>query len=168
MTALLEEVLFNHDPADKRGSALNLRVNADRPLMLPEWQRQADGSPWQAPAAYAARVIVPSLLRVGASVRWIGAPRASIEVRALNVMQAGDLRAPLLGEVVARMVPLGADGLSGRKFFALRGGWLAAAPVGVHEVRWRWQWRGHAGEPWVNFAGTRHEVYTTLLPPSAP
>ncbi len=168
MTAQLIEVLLNHDADDKRGSALNLRASLTAPLPLPEWQLRADGSVRLAPAAYACRTLVPGLLLVGAQVRWLGAPRASIEVRALVATAPGDPRPGLLGEVAARPVALGPDGLSGRVLFDLRGAWIASAAVGVHRVAWRWQWRAQAGEPWTDFALTQHEVFTTLLPPTAP
>lgn len=168
MSAQLLEVVFNHDADDKRGSALNLRVNAERPLPLPEWQLQADGSVRSAPAAYAVRTIVPGLLTVGARLRWLAAPLATVEVRALAVPGLGNARAPLLGELAARSVALGPGGDSGRVLFALRGGWLASAAVGVHRIGWRWQYRSHAGQAWSDFAATEHELFTTLLPPSAP
>lgn len=167
MSAQLIEVLFNHDAADKRGSALNLRVDAHLPLLLPEWQRDATGAVRQAPAAYATRFIVPSLLAVGARVQWNGTPRTAIEVRALSVATDA-ARAPLLGELAARQILLGADGGSGPNLFAVRGGWLASAAVGVHRVSWRWQVRASVGEPWVDFALTEHEILTTLLLPGAP
>jgi hypothetical protein len=168
MTAQLIEVLFNHDADDKRGSALNLRTSVSAPLPLPEWQLRADGSARQAPAAYACRTLVPQRLSIGAQIRWLGAPRAAIEVRALVAAPAADPRPGLLGEVAMRPVALGADGLSGRVLFDVRGGWVAAAAVGVHRVAWRWQGRAQPGDAWSDFALTQHEVFTTLLPPTAP
>lgn len=169
MSILLEEVLLNHDPADKRGSALNLRVDAELPLLLPEWQLQADGSVRRAPAAYAARTISPALLRVGARLRWLGAPLATVEVRALIGSAAGSTNSvPVLGELAARRVQFGSDGDSGRVLFAVRGGWLSSAPVGVHRIAWRWQYRINAERPWSDFAVSDHQVFTTLLAPSAP
>nr|MCU0297490.1 hypothetical protein [Candidatus Nanopelagicales bacterium] len=90
MTAQLVEVLFNHDADDKRGSALNLRASVSAPLPLPEWQLRADGSVHQVPAAYACRTLVPHLLTIGAQIRWLGTPRAAIEVRALVATTGGD------------------------------------------------------------------------------
>ncbi len=63
---------------------------------------------------------------------------------------------------------LAPDGDSGVVLFAVRGGWLSSAPVGRHRVTWRWQYRTHADAPWTDFAQSDHEIYTTLLPPSAP
>ena len=170
MSALLEEVHFNRDADDKRGSALNLRVDFDQPLLLPEWKQRADGSIRRAAVAYAVRSVVPALLAVGARIRWLGAPQAAIEVRALQTVAQGELtlRAPVLGELAARTCALAPDGDSGVVLFAVRGGWLSSAPVGRHRVTWRWQYRTHADAPWTDFAQSDHEIYTTLLPPSAP
>ena len=170
MTALLEEVQFNHDADDKRGSALNLRVDFDQPLLLPEWKQRADGSVRRASAAYAVRTVAPSLLAVGARIRWQGTAHASIEVRALQAAAPGAASwpPPVLGELAARHCALAPDGDSGLVLFAVRGGWLPSAPVGIHRVAWRWQYRTHADAPWTDFAQSEHEVYTTLLPPSAP
>lgn len=170
MAALLEQVLFNHDPNDKRGSALNLRINAALPLPLPEWRQMDDGVVQSAPAAYATRVIVAPLLAVGARVRWLGAPRAAIEVRALQASPPGPTswRPGILGELAARTCMLGPDGDTGLILFLPRGGWLSSAPVGIHTVAWRWQYRLASSAPWIDFATSEHQVFTTLLPPSAP
>lgn len=168
MTAQLIEVLFNHDADDKRGSALNLRASMSAPLPLPEWQLRADGNVRQAPAAYACRSLVPNLLAIGAQIRWLGAPLAAIEVRALVAVTAGDTRPGLLGEILMRPVALEPNGLSGRVLFDVRGGWIVSASVGVHRVAWRWQWRAQPGDSWADFALTQHEIFTTLLPPTAP
>jgi hypothetical protein len=163
MSAQLLEVLFNHDPNDKRGSALNLRVNASVPGTLPEWQGGAGR-----PVAYGTRAIVPSLLAVGARIRWTGPPRAAVEVRAISSLVTTDIRAPILGELVARPVPLGANGVSERVLFPARGGWAASAPVGTYRIAWRWQVRAQSTDPWTDFALTEHDIYATLTLPAAP
>jgi len=163
MSAQLLEVLFNHDPIDKRGSALNLRTNASTPLALPEWEGGVGR-----PAAYATRSIMPSMLAVGARIRWTGPPRASLEVRAISAPVASDPRPPLVGELVARTVPLGAGGVSDRVLFVVRGGWIASAPVGTYRIAWRWQARSRPTDSWADFALTEHVVFATLLAPGAP
>ena len=126
---------------------------------------QADGSVRQGPAAYACRDISASALKVGARVRWVGSGRPQqIEVRAL----APDPRAALLGELSARWCPLPAQGDSGRVLFDARASWIAAAPVGVQQQAWRWQYRLAPTDAWSDFALTRHEVFTTLHSPGAP
>lgn len=168
MSAQLLEVLFNHDADDKRGSALSLRTNADLPLLLPEWQLQADGSVRRTQAAYATRTIVHSRLAVGARLRWLGEPREDVQVRALAMPALDGSRAPLFGELATRSVSFGAGGDSGHILFRPLGGWLTSAHVGVHRVIWRWQFRVGALQPWTDFAVSEHDVYTTLFPPAAP
>jgi hypothetical protein len=163
MSAQLLEVLFNHDPTDKRGSALNLRVNSSVTSSVPEWQGGA-----RHPVAYATRVIMPSLLVVGARLRWTGPPCSAVEVRALSSPVSTDLRAPIMGELVARLVPLGANGVSERVLFHVRGGWVMSAPVGTYRIAWRWQVRARSADPWADFALTEHDIYATLTLPASP
>ncbi len=85
----LDEIRFNHNPLDKRGSALNLRENYDTALQPPEWSLAGSGGPVSKPACYAVRHIDESHLAIVASFSWTGVPVAT-EVRALPQLRADD------------------------------------------------------------------------------
>jgi hypothetical protein len=40
--------------------------------------------------------------------------------------------------------------------------------VGAYPVRWRWQFRRSASDPWVDFAFTRHTMYVIVSEPTTP
>ena len=83
MSASLEQILFNHNALDKRGSALTLRVDYDEALAGPEWSRQPGRPPVELPIAYAARAIDPQSLGVFANFSWNGLPPERLEVQAI-------------------------------------------------------------------------------------
>ena len=45
---------------------------------------------------------------------------------------------------------------------------LAQAGVGVHTVRWRWQFRPDPHQPWIGFQDTTHAIYSVLAVPGPP
>lgn len=83
MSVSLKQLLFNHDASDKRGSALNLRVDYDQAMVGPEWSMQPGLQPSELPIAYAARQINPSRLGIFANFRWRGLPPRRLEIQAL-------------------------------------------------------------------------------------
>lgn len=83
MSASLRKVLFNYDAEDKRGSALNLRVDYDEAIVGPEWSQQPGRVPFEQPIAYAARQISPSRLGVFANFTWRGLPPGRLEIQAI-------------------------------------------------------------------------------------
>ena len=83
MSASLEQVLFNHDAADKSGSALNLRVDYDEAIVGAEWIRAPGRAPLELPIAYAARRIDPARIGVFANFSWRGLPPQRLEIKAV-------------------------------------------------------------------------------------
>lgn len=109
MSVSLKQLLFNHDPADKRGSALNLRVDYDEAIVGPEWSRVAGRAAFEQPIAYAARSTDPALLGLFANFTWSGPPPRRLEVQAVPDRPRqwdADQRAALLRALAQIQEPL--------------------------------------------------------------
>lgn len=76
--------------------------------------------------------------------------------------------APLLGTIAPTPVTIGPDGDSGAVFLRLNGSTLRGAPVGIHEIAWRWQYRTADAPQWHDFDTSYHRIHTTLDLPVAP
>jgi hypothetical protein len=161
MAAQLEAIVFNHDPLSPV-NGLNLRRDASEAIPLPEWRRAAAGA--GSFAAYATSEAHLATPTIRLQLRRIHPAVTTLEVRA--VQPAGVRN--VLGGVRARRVTFRPDGTSGFQTFALDGPRLRDAGVGVHWVRWRWQFRPDPQQPWIDFAETTHRVYTVLGVPGAP
>jgi hypothetical protein len=79
----LKQLLFNYDAADKRGSALNLRIDYDEAIVGPEWSRLPGRQAFEQPIAYAARAIDPATLGLFANFSWTGPAPQRLEVQAV-------------------------------------------------------------------------------------
>jgi hypothetical protein len=201
MPLRLDEVHFNHTSLDKRGSALNLRVDYDTELLPPEWSRKATGEPVSKPAAYAVHYIAESHLAIMARFSWTGDTPIAVDVRA--VLQLDENRdswvqlvalayqylpttpvlaaqifavaraarihsSPVLGEVGATSIAVPPDGQIGLVRLPLTQLRLKSVGVGVHQVKWQWQYREAGTAAWTDFAASAHEIYTTLRLPTLP
>jgi hypothetical protein len=201
----LDEIHFNHNSLDKRGSALSLRVDYDTGLQPPEWSRGTTGAPVSKPAAYAVRQIDESHLAIMARFSWTGDTPIAVDVRAVAQIEAGEgwwaplalqlvalahhhlptnpilagqilaaaraaqvNPAPILGEVGATSIMVPPDGQIGLVRLALMQSRLKSAGVGVHQVKWTWQYRETGTSAWTDFAASAHEIYTTLSLPTLP
>jgi hypothetical protein len=74
----------------------------------------------------------------------------------------------VLGDVVARRVPIRADGTSGLVPFRLRNVRLRARGAGAHKVIWRWQCRTDPGAPWRDAGVSAHTIYALVSEPTLP
>lgn len=83
----------------------------------------------------------------------------------LEMARAG--RENLLGFVRARRVDF-VNIESAFETFELTEHRLWAQGVGVQNVTWRWQYRRIAAEPWIDFAESKHRIYTVLDVPNQP
>lgn len=176
MSVVLEAVAFNFDSFGGESDALNIRRNAEAGVTVPEWQRGRTFSASDSLAAYSLARVVGRPVTIGARFRRLLPQIASVQVRAIQPpLLAGDwvqvfmeARINVLGEVAPRMVDFGPDGDSGFVAFTLRNTRLATCGIGVHPVRWLWQYRLGPGSPWQLFAVTEHTIYTVLDVPTLP
>jgi hypothetical protein len=103
----------------------------------------------------------------GAASPAAAAELAAWHVRLLSAIAAG-AAGDALGSVAARTVTFRPDRTTGFQTFELHDPRLASRGVGVYDVTWRWQYRRTSGDPWRDFAETRHRAYAVLDTPKAP
>ena len=181
MSVSLLAVAFNHDPGSAHGDALNIRRNASRGVTVPEWRRGSTSSAADSVAAYSIEDVLDRTVAVQARIACRLPGVSAVQVRAVQPPLppvAGpwqpwwpwllEAHVNVLGEVATRTVPLGTDGTSDFVTFPLRNTRLATCGVGVHLVRWHWQYRLRASETWRPLETTEHVVYTVLRAPRAP
>ncbi|WP_300035397.1 hypothetical protein [uncultured Roseobacter sp.] len=109
MSASLKQLLFNHDATDKRGSALNLRIDYDEAIVGPEWSRTSVRLPIELPIAYAARHIDPGALGIFANFSWNGLPPQRLEIQAVPAqprLSDADPRTALLRSLADSWAPI--------------------------------------------------------------
>lgn len=179
MAVMVQMIAFNHRAlgleAGLSGAAqaLNLRRNALLPVAVPEWQRGVSFVAADSPAAYALDETIgrPVVILVRFARLW---PQVvALQVRAVQPALPGaqallQASVNVLGEVAPQTVVFLPSGESAFVAFTLRNTRLASCGVGVHTVRWRWQYRFADAEPWIDFAATEHTVYTVLRMPRSP
>ena len=78
------------------------------------------------------------------------------------------LPANVLGEVESRQITFGPTGETGFETFRLQNVRIWSVGVGVHNIRWRWQFRRDPSEQWTDFAESLHKIYTVLDIPTLP
>jgi hypothetical protein len=74
----------------------------------------------------------------------------------------------VLGDVKPKRVQFGADGQTGLETFELVAPQLDRVGVGIHTLRWAWQYRRGAGDVWENIGESSHRIYALLRKPTAP
>lgn len=84
MTLQLLAIQFNHDFVDKRRSALNIRIDADTPIILPEWHVGMQGEVISTPAAYAIDQVDETQLAINAAFAWSGPSVRQVQIRAIQ------------------------------------------------------------------------------------
>ncbi len=182
----LDSIAFNHDPASATHDAINLRKNATGWVAVPEWQRGVSVRPEDSPAAYAVAQIGTNTVTILASLScsdpaihtaYVRAVDAVIDppppsgclgwlIRLFRVLFRA-LFGNVLGEVKARPVTF-TNGQTGGVVFDLIHTKLAAAPIGPHTTKWRWQYRRARRGRWRELGITEHRIYVLLDLPSAP
>jgi hypothetical protein len=160
MPLRLEAIVFNHDPFSP-ASGLNVRRDADEPNPAPEWNRTSGAVGAVAYATSEARLATPT---IQVQLRQTGPVAPALEVRAVVPQGASDV----LGSVRARQVTFRPDGTSRFETFQLENPRLTQPGVGVHTVRWRWQFRPDPHQPWAALQKSTHAVYTVLALPGPP
>lgn len=180
-------IKFNHDPNAATSDALNIRRNGSEFVDVPEWRRTLSVNPEDSPAAYSLVDTHGNTLTIQAKFRWTGAPIQSAEIRALDAgidppvsnwwfaliiklirFLLRFIFGGVLGEVKSRPVSFQANGETAFETFELKHGRLRRLGVGVRDIRWRWQYRLNAGEPWKDLGLTTHRIFSLLAVPSAP
>jgi hypothetical protein len=74
----------------------------------------------------------------------------------------------VLGEVRARQVTFQPNGETGFETFELQNLRLRSRGVGIHNVKWRWQFRRRPGDLWTDLTESNHQIYTVLELPKDP
>jgi len=189
-------VRFNHNPDSARDDALSIRENAKTGISVPEWVKGMT-KPEDSRAAYAIREITGHTITIEAKLVCSNPSVNAAYVRAvqpppptppsgwlawvmkmlekfpilwhlLAFMFVTGHGKNLLGEVQERNVVFDADGETEFEPFELDKHWLLQRGVGIHQVHWRWQYRLTASGSWVDFADSKHRIYTVLEVPTSP
>lgn len=74
----------------------------------------------------------------------------------------------VLGEVEPKRVQFNANGTTDFVTFDLKEPQLSNMGVGIHPMRWVWQYRRSAGHMWLPFGDSQHTIYTLLATPTFP
>jgi hypothetical protein len=187
MSLILDAIKFNHDPTNSNTSALNIRKNESEFIQVPEWKAGISVSSSDSRAAYSVKETHNQTLTIQARFRQLGTDTDTpIEVRALDAdVNPSDpvgcaglilwlireliraLFGNVLGEVKAKSVSFGVDGLSSYETFQLERTRVDKVGVGIRTTRWRWQYRKKGGS-WTDFERTNHRIYVLLEVPKAP
>jgi hypothetical protein len=159
----LEAIIFNHDPLSA-ANGVNLRRDVARIVPVPEWRRFVSVNPEDSVVAYAvseARQATPTIL---AQFRRTDPALTSVEVRSIDPTGGQSV----LGTAGPRWVTFTGGEVSPFVALSLAQARLRTSGVGVHDLRWRWQYRPDPQQPWTDFAESRHRVYTVLSVPRPP
>lgn len=157
MPTQLVSLTFNHNPLSARDGALNIRINARRPVQIPEW---VTGRISQSPAAYAVEEAITSTVFIEG--RFSGNPNSLVNIRAVPVSPH------VLGPIGPLPIGFGPSGDSGPVRLPLRSPNFILSGVNEHEVRWVWSERANEMDAWVPFAETSHRIFTVLRTPTRP
>ena len=177
MSIVLQAIAFNADSANIIPDALNIRRNASLPVTVPEWQRGVTFTAADSLAAYSLEDVVGRPVTIHARFSRLLPQVVSVQVRAVQAPLPwpwqgiqGLLQAQInvLGEVAPETVVFLPNGNSAFVSFTLRNTRLSSCGIGVHHVRWHWQYRLGPGAPWLDFAFTEHTIYTVLRVPRSP
>jgi len=186
MSLSLEAIKFNHDPSGASADALNIRRNATETVPVPEWRAGVSVNPEDSPAAYSIEDTRGHTLTIQANFRLTDPAVSTLEIRAVDpvVDPPGPpgcsgwiwklvraliraISGNVLGEVKARHVIFGGNGVSGFQTFELQNARLWEVGVGARTTTWTWQYRAGRGA-WTDFATTTHRIYSVLNVPPAP
>lgn len=156
---VLESIEFNHDQADKRRSALNIRRNCRTAVRLPEWQRGLSSNPGDSPAAYSIASLGTQPITIRVTLGNSSAEEVSLELKADSGGILGPI-APVPVELPPGIV---------EKTISLHLTSANITEVGVHDVYWTW-WMRPAGssDSWQTLGRTGHRIYVLLDIPTAP
>lgn len=182
MSVVLLAVAFNHQADDTASGALNIRRNAEEPVTVPEWQRGVNFSSADSFAAYSIEHSIGRPVTIRAKFARILPHLTSVQVRAVQPPLPWTLlssttgwtqgllatQVNVLGELAPETVFFSDFGDSDYVSFTLRNTRLPSCGVGVHRIRWHWQFRAGIGSPWREFAVTEHTIYTVLRKPTLP
>ncbi len=187
MSVQLEAIAFNHDSSQATHDAINIRRNFNQPQELPEWRRDISVDPDDSVATYALNETHGNELTIRASFSRLDPQLTKVHIRAVpdimlepwtwQFFGAHPLSNPqwnttspvhLLGKVQEREVAFNNDGITQFELFQLPDAQIWRYGIGIHRVRWLWQYRRFLGEPWAPFARSRHKIYTVLNVPTLP
>lgn len=196
MSIALLAIKFNHNPATADTDALNIRRNASQSIAVPEWIRSMT-KPEDSLAAYSIRETTGKIVTIQAKFERLVPNITTVEVRAIQppphpppkgwlawLLQL--LRKNLwlwhlllfllywgfgknvLGMVKPRKITFHPHGETDFETFELEKHWLQKRGVGIHIVKWWWQYRIKPTDPWTTFAHSAHKIYTVLEVPKPP
>src|ERR1043165_1489844 len=186
MQVFLEAIKFNHDQSSATGDAFNIRRNENEPVNVPEWRQGISVKPEDSPAAYAIRETRGHILTIKAQFSSTDISNAKVLVRAVAarprrlrsgligfLLRAFSLVRPplcpnILGEVKERPIEFNATRETGFERFELQNVRLRGTGVSVSNTEWRWQLCVKSANPWIDFALTKHRIYTGLEIPKCP
>jgi len=151
-------IRFNWNSASFSNDGLALRRNYTTGVPSPSWQQGVSSNYADSPACYAIKETLGNSLAIRVSLRANGLSGAYVRALVGN----------RLGPVAERFVSFDSSGYSGYETFELASPTFHAHGVDAMNVRWRWQWREKAGDPWRELLTTRHRVYVILRAPTLP
>ena len=160
MNVELKAIKFNHDPILTKTGAINLRRNATQTVTVPEWRPDICSNPECSPVAYTT-LSMPAKMTIQALFSSTGRPNDVPWIRAVAEPDH------ILGSIEPVPIPLGN---SGYLTLELPHEKVTNAPVGIQDIKWRWQFSTtpQVPETWTDFQRTKHRIYTILSKPTDP
>ena len=175
----VDAIKFNHDPAGCSHDALTIRRNYTTPVTVPEWKK-GKVAPEESPAAYAIKEItgqtVTIMVRFAIKIKEFPAKKPDHLELKIRAIPPPRMRC-VLGQVKEQTVTFDLSRLPLKRpyiEFELENTRLGIAGVGIHTVKWNWQYKvvsplEHFPPPkWITFDTTTHRIYTVLEVPKAP
>jgi len=178
-------IQFNHDPNGCSHDALTIRRNFSTTVTVPEW-KSGMVAPEESPAAYAVHETTGN--RITIKVRFAirpDPPLPPLTVRPKEVTLKIRAIPParwinVLGSVQAKSITIRLDLRLKLPYidFELENTQLGVFGIGIHTVKWNWQYQIESVKPgslpkpqivkWTTFDTTTHRIYTVLETPKAP
>lgn len=165
---VLVAIKFNHAPRSFSTDAMNIRVDANREVQVPEWTLRS-GAAEESPAAYAMEetegqtvsiqckfVMIPPPRQARAGVRADGGgvlgPIEPLEVPFVNGVSRDESHG---GDPQYVQIPLRQRSFAG---------------IERQDIAWRWSFHceGSGSAGWLPLETTRHRIYVGLRGPSLP
>lgn len=157
MSLRLVSIAFNHNPGAATHDALNIRLNNDRFINVPEWTPTSPVTP----AAYSIAETRDQQIKIAVTIRSTtpGTIFICAETDAQNSQS-------LFANVSPQQIDFSAANQSQTLLFNLKDVQLEQGGVNIYNFQWKWMSGPDANGPWTPFRTSAHKIYALLRLPT--
>lgn len=164
MTFYLSSLTFNHDTTSITNSAMNIRINRDYEILIPEYNHYFGIFGFTSKSAYAIEETTKQLVTVKTQFRRTGSSTPSPTIATTYEIRAS--RGGILGSIDTLQVSFPANvveveldvPIANRDF----------SKVGKYYCTWNWEYRLLGFDEWNSMPSTSHNIYLVLRNPQSP